>query len=52
MYACPVRNIANLSLPENFDMLPVFQFMAAMVAKFPAFVAPYPFVNRLMGDMF
>ena len=26
--------------------------MAAMVAEFTAFVAPYPLVNRLMGDMF
>ena len=42
----------HFGLPGNFDMAPVFQFMAAMAAEFPAFIAPYPFVYRFMGYIF
>ena len=52
VYACSVWNIAHLGLPDNFDMMPVFQFMAVMVAESTAFVTPYPLVNCLMGDIF
>ena len=51
MYTCPVRDIAYFGFPGDLDMTPIFQFMASMAAEFPAFIAPYPFVYRLMGDM-
>ena len=49
MYAYPVWDITHLGLLPDFGMVSVFQFMAAMLAEFSAFITPYPFVYRLMG---
>ena len=51
MYACPVGDITHLGLFKDFDMMPVFQLMMAMAAEFSAFIAPYPLVYSLMGDL-
>lgn len=52
MYACPIRDIAYFRLSDNFDMMSVFQFMAAMTAEFSAFITSYPFIYSLVGYIF
>ncbi len=52
MYRDPVWDVVHFGSPGSLDVVPVFEFMTAMAAEFTAFVAPYPPVYRLVGDMY